>query len=297
MAKTFTQLNADYLTLSKDSSTDNTTLGKTLINNYIRKVLSMKDWSFNTGFGTMTTVANQQAYELPYDCYKVRSIRVLNGSTNYFPEEIVDRDDWNSLNRTTTTSDVPTYYHVNEDGQIELYGIPATTGHTIYIYYRKTARNFTASDYTTGTVTLTKGSVYVVGTGTLWTSDMAYRHFSLTDDGFWYEIAGYTNQAYLTLKKAFKGTSVAAGATPTYTIGELVPFPEGHEDIPLWGALAEYFRMRGENLSMSELYEKRYQEGIAILMRTDRRTEGNMIKNIAEISTTVDPNYPPQDLS
>jgi hypothetical protein len=294
MAKTFSNLKTDFLTLSKNSSSDNTTLAGTLLNIWIKKILSLRDWSFNTGVDTITTVGSQYEYELPYNCFRLKTAKQKNDDTFYILKEIKDRDTWNALRRTETTSDVPTHYFVNEANQLEIHPTPDGGGNTLYVYFRKNVKDYLEGDFETGTVTITHGSIYLVGSGTSWTSTMVGRHFSLGYDGFWREIGGYLNNAYLILKKPFYGASVAGSAT--YEIGELIPLPDGYEDLPLWGALADYYRHRGENIDLSREYDRRYKEALSELIRRDRRTESAVLTSEASINdglVTYDPNdYP-----
>jgi hypothetical protein len=51
----------------------------------------------------------------------------------------------------------------------------------------------------TGTVTFTKGSVDVVGDGTLFTSELAAGDFLVGTDGFWYEVASISDDETLTI--------------------------------------------------------------------------------------------------
>jgi len=295
MAKTFNNLKADFLTLSKNSDSNNTTLASTLLNLWIRKILALRDWSFNTTSDTITTVANQQAYELPHNCFRVKQVKQLNSDTYYFPQEITSREAWNALNASSDTSSIPTHWFVNESNQLEVYPKSSVAGNTIYVYFRKTAKDYLETDYETGTVTITNGSVYLIGTGTNWTSTMVGRHFSLGYDGFWYEIGGYLTNAYLTLKKKFKGLSVVASSP--YEIGELIPLPEGFEDLVLWASLSDYYTHRGENIPLAQEYERRYKEGLEDLKKRDRRTESSILTTEADIMEGIalnDPNDPPE---
>lgn len=290
--KTFGTLVEDYKTLSKDSSSDNETLGETLVNSYLRKILNLRSWSFNTTRDIITTTANTQAYRLPYNCEKVISVKQLNTDMYYFPSQIISRETWDRINQTIVKSDVPEFWFANENDEIELYPTPSAGGKSIYLTHRKRAKDFSASDYTTGTVTVAKGSVYLVGNSTVWTETMVGRHFKVDDDGFWYEIDGYTNSSYLRLKKPFYGYQTNSLG---YHIGELLPLPDGFEDLPLWGALAEYFKMRGENVTISNMYEARFRDGLQQLMIRDRRTESAIIDNTEYLTETmrIDPNFPP----
>jgi hypothetical protein len=47
--KTFAQSLSDYKTLSNDSSSANEALGISLLNSFTRRILMMRDWTFNRG--------------------------------------------------------------------------------------------------------------------------------------------------------------------------------------------------------------------------------------------------------
>jgi hypothetical protein len=294
--KTFSNLKADFLTLSKNESSDNSALAATLLNLWIRKILSLRDWSFNTGVDTITTGTSQSTYELPYNCFRVKTVKQKNDDTSYILTEVKDRDTWNILNESSdTSSDIATHWFVNEADQLEIFPKSDDGGNTLYVYFRKVAKDFLEADYESGTVTITKGSTYLVGTGTNWTETMVGRHFSLGYDGFWYEIGGYITNTYLYLKKPYRGKSVVGDAT--YEIGDLIPIPEGFEDIVLWAALADYFLHRGENVTLAEHYDVKYKEALQALVQRDRRTEKAVLTSEADIVDRMyyfDPNNPPE---
>ena len=102
--KSFQSLYQDYLTLSKDDSDENISLGKKLINYFIRKILTARKWSFDIKEGTLETEESVQGYALPYDCEKVVNIKITTSSTIYWPTEIIGDKEWGNLNRTTTTA-------------------------------------------------------------------------------------------------------------------------------------------------------------------------------------------------
>jgi hypothetical protein len=88
---------------------------------------------------------------------------------------------------------------------------------------RRTGALRLAAPYTTGTVTVTNGSVTVVGSGTSWTSaDHATLQLVVGNRGPFFDIASVESGTSLTLASPFVGTS-ASGAS--YTIQQIYIVP------------------------------------------------------------------------
>jgi len=71
MSKSYTISKNLYGSLTNNIETANLTLGDQLINDSIRAICAMKDWSFLEKVRTLTTVANTQGVNLPFDCDQV----------------------------------------------------------------------------------------------------------------------------------------------------------------------------------------------------------------------------------
>lgn len=308
--KSFSDIVSDYLTLSKDNSDSNKSLGKKLINYYLRKILIAQKWSFNQDSKELTSIANQQWLDLPSNCDRVIGIRVYTGSTYYTPREIVSHETWRKINRTTTSySDVAQFYWVDTASQkLELYPIPSSNGNKVTVYFTKTIRDLSQDDVVSsagnycGTVTITENGIAVVGTGTAFSSAMVDKWLRLTDDGNWYQISQVTSATAMILSAYFNsGYFGGAGATNAYFIvGERIPLPDGTEDALLWGALSEYYRQRGENISLAKEYERMFKEGFLDLIRRDAPTERNFLESDQDLETyfgPINPNDYPRDLS
>jgi len=294
--KSFTQLTTNFTTLSRDSAAANLAIGVTLINVYIKKILVMKDWTFNRGSYADASVAEQQAYPLPYNCGRLIEIKVTPASKiNYFPKEISSREIWTKLNRVEVLGDQAQKFFVEPD-EVELYPVPATAGSTIKFYFQKIIKNLaTANDYATGTITVTARSKDALGIGTTFTSAMVGRFITFDDDPYFYEIASFTDATHVTLKRETR-LAITSG---DYDIVEVIPLPDGYEDIPLWGALANYFQVN-EDPTQAREYERMYKEGIVELERRDAKTTGNvMTKETMGIDEggLIDINRWPQDIS
>lgn len=288
--KTFEQTYNDYLTLTKDSSSSNTTLGKSLINTYIRRILRARDWTFNRSSATDSTVADQQNYPKPYNCKTIRFIKVEVDDTDYWPTEVKDRGEWILLNRSDTTSDIPQRFFV-EDNEYLIYPIPASDGNTITVYYNKNFIDLSQDNYTTGTVSVSAGSTSVTGSSTVWTSSMVGRYIKFDDEGIWYEITAVSNNTSLTIARE-AGTTISSG---TYVIGELIPLPDDFEDLPLWGAVGEYY-LKENDQAKATYYLGLYKDGYNQLLARDTKVEGNIIDKHYP-TPLVDPNDYPTDLS
>jgi len=291
--KTFNETVTDYTTLSRDNSTANSTLGKSLINIFIKKILIARDWTFNRGSFTDKSVAAQQNYPKSYNCWRIREIKVKVGNLYYFPKEVTSREVWTNLNRTVVTSDAASKFFVEPD-HVEIYPVPATNDNDIISYFQKLILSLSATDYVTGTVSVSAGGTAVTGSGTTFTAAMVGRFIKFTDDGYWYEISAFTDTTHITIKREAR-VAISGGA---YTISELIPLPFGFGDIPLWSALAMYFQSI-EEPSQAREYQNMALKGLEELLRRDAKTTGNVLtkSDIESFIDLVDPNKYPQDIS
>tara|TARA_Y100000310_G_scaffold260707_2_gene269788 strand:- start:5736 stop:6614 length:879 start_codon:yes stop_codon:yes gene_type:complete len=238
--KTFNQSYTRYLAVTKDDSAANTTLGKELINDLEIQVLADKNWPFLERERTASTVANQQSYRLPPDYGRWNNIKVSVNSVSYTPLEVLSYEEWNVLNETVITSDIPTRFFIFGD-YVRIYPIPSSSGNTITLSYSKDHKEMTVADYSTGTITSTAGSRTITGSGTTFTSAMAGRWIKVV--GRWYEIQTFVSTTSLTLYKAAIATSSGA----TYNLGEMPVLPSAFHDMLWQGATATYFLSKGNH--------------------------------------------------
>ena len=179
---TYTNLIADYKLLTKDTSTDNTTLGNALLMEGMRRVLNYRPWKFLEETYTTVTVADQQFYNLPYNFKKLSNLTLTISTSKYIPNEVPSRDYWDRLNSVTNvSSDTPSYYFIFNN-QVGLYPIPATAGNTITMNIKKRIKDVLTADYTAGTVTVTNDNATVTGASTSWTALMIGRFFKYYGD-------------------------------------------------------------------------------------------------------------------
>lgn len=137
--------------LSQNTSTENLALGKTLINDEQRKV--MQDYFFNENSFSISTVAGQQFYPLPYNYSKLKTGTLTIGGLKWTPTEILSRRDWDELNTITNyTSDIPNNFFIYNN-QFGLWPAPSSTGNMITFNYKIRVPDLTFTDYVIGTVT------------------------------------------------------------------------------------------------------------------------------------------------
>lgn len=261
------------------SPTNITTLGKALINESEAVILPMYPWTFLNKTANLTSVASQEAYELPIDTArnKITAVRLEESSTVFYTARIVESvafwEYLQSLN--TAASDVLRYVYIQGD-QLLCYPKPASASKTIRVRYQQSHKDMTQADYTTGTITsIANGATTVTGNGTTWTAGMAQAngHIRITNiaaagggDGYWYEIASRTSDTVLELVKNYAGTTLAA-ATAAYTIGELPLIPQSHDNVLLYRALALYYMQNEEDMTRANrfwlMYDGGFEAGLA----------------------------------
>lgn len=258
--KTWTKLQTDFATLTKNSASTNTTVGGVLLNDSIRTICNLQGGKlrFLESTSNMTTVASQESYQIPNKYRKLIDIYIYSGSgsatdTIYMPEMIFDPTKWKLVKAYKLgESDVPYFTYV-EGSTYKIQPVPATTGNLITLRGRLNTRDLSIADYTTGTiVSIANGGTAIVGSGTTWTADMVGRYIQITQttaanggDGFWYEIGSYTSATSIGLTKPYEGTSIAAGSA-TYTIGQVPVIPEAYQPAIVYRAVALYWQQQGD---------------------------------------------------
>ena len=270
--KSYSDLRTMHGELTNQTATSNLDFGSRAHNDAIRQLLGLPyEWGFLEDTATETTVASQDAYQLPYNIDKLVAVTITVGTTNHVVYEAKDQREWNELKETDYTSDIPELFYVTGN-QIEFYPTPSSNGNTITFFFKKAVKDLANADYTTGTVTGTNGSTGIEGAGTTFTDAMVGRFLKLDDDGYWYEIASFTDADTITLRKEFQGTT-AAGAS--YTIGEMPVLPEAYHDLPAYYGAAQYWMKEGE-IARGREYLGLWEEGKARLIRD----HGNKTANV-----------------
>lgn len=305
--KTFTTLKSFYQTLTKNTSSENQSLGTININDSLRTIASIRNgkWKWLETVESVATEANVQAYPVPNKIRKISDIYIQVGSgatAMIYPVIVIyDPFQWKwVLASKLGIADYPRYVYVQND-TMYFSPYPSTSGNTIYIRGRVDVADLTIEDYTTGSiVTATNGDETITGTGTTWTAQFADLYLRITrsttantGDGFWYKIASRTSNTVLELEKPYQGTSIVAG-TAAYTIGQVSPIPEAYDMAPVYRAVAMYWDIQGET-SMAERYWKLYDGGYEA---GNADSVGGLLGQMLEESgaTVEGPYISPQDI-
>lgn len=142
-----------YGALSQNTQAANLTLGASMINDEHKKLL--QDYFFNEKSFSITTVAGQEGYPLPYNYSKLKTGTLTIGNLRWNPREILSRRDWDDLKTIINyQSDIPNNFFIY-NGYFNLWPVPSTTGNTITFNYKIRVPDFTFTDYVMGTVSAT----------------------------------------------------------------------------------------------------------------------------------------------
>ena len=272
--KSYTALRNLYGVLTNNTGTTNLTNGDAWINDAQRILMSTFNPIFTESTATDVTVANQQAYNLPYNYEKLNSVTITLGTYKYPLKEVPDEDYWNQLQITTSfTSNYAQWFFIDA-GQINFWPKPSTSSLVITYNYKVLVRDLSNADYTTGTIALTNGSTTVTGTGTTFTAAMVGRYLKSNTDGYWYKIAGFTSTTVLTLAKSFAGTT---GSGLAYTIGEMPLVPEAyHQDLVSY-ATWQYWLTQADGAGRAQTYKDLWEAAI----KRCKFDQGNKTNSVA----------------
>jgi hypothetical protein len=243
---TFQTLYEESQTQVQDTSSDTLIIIKRAINTgaKIFGAILRREWR-NT-YKTFSIVANQQFYQMPEDCIRIKTLKVTVDSNTYPLTEIIDDATWDELNITAETSDIPTHYFVRGSDEFGIYPIPSSAiTNAGTLKYERRMRDLSAADYTTGTIAVTNNSTTVTGNGTVFTANMVGRSLKINDpdgDGMWYKIADYVGATEIELENTYSG---ATASGKSYVIGELPDIPEEyHEALIDYAAYRVYVRRK-----------------------------------------------------
>lgn len=272
--KTFTGLKNLYSSTINNSQTATLTLGDQFINDSVKTICNLQGGKlrFLESTSNMFTVADQETYQIPNKYRKLIDMYIYSGSgstsdTIYSPEMVFDPLRWKRILQYRLGSQSVPYFVYIENTSYKIQPIPSTTGNLIVLRGRLRVNDLTITDYTAGTiVSVDNQGVDVVGNGTVWTRDMIGRYIQITQttaanggDGYWYEIAGWTDATHISLVKPYEGTAIAAGSAG-YTIGQVPVVPEAYQPAIIYRAVALYWQQQGE-LARAKTYWMMYDGG------------------------------------
>lgn len=276
--RTWTSYKNDYMALTDDSAA-NETMGGIYINDSIRTVCNLQGGKlrFLEATKEMTTVADQETYQIPNGFRKLIDMYIYNGAGSstdviYAPKMVFDPTIWKRILQSHLGTQQVPYFTYVENTTFKIQPIPSVTGNLIVLRGRLQTRDLSIEDYTAGSiVSIANGGTAIVGLGTTWTADMVGRYINIPNttaanggDGFWYEIGGFTDATNITLKKPYEGTSIAAG-TASYTIGQTAVIPEAYDISVVYRSVALYWRDKGDKAkyeSFMRLYDGGNEAGL-----------------------------------
>jgi hypothetical protein len=245
------------------------------INDSIRTICNLQGGKlrFLEATKNMTTVANQETYQIPNGFRKLIDMYIYDGAgsssdTIYAPRMVFDPQLWKRILQSHLGTQQVPYFTYVENTTFKIQPIPSTTGNLMVLRGRLQTRDLSIADYTTGTiVSIANGGTAVVGSGTTWTADMVGRYIQITNttaanggDGFWYQIGSYTSSTSIGLTKPYEGTSISAGSA-TYTIGQCSVVPEAYDVGICYRAAALYWQNQND-LVRAKTYWMQYDGGM-----------------------------------
>lgn len=257
--------------MAQNTKTETLTLLKQQINDAHRYLL--QKYFNNENSFSISTVANQQFYDLPPMYSKMKTVTITVGNLKWTPTEVLTRADWDKLNVFPYYADIPNNYFIY-NGQVGIWPIPATTGNTITMNYKIRVPDLSLDDYTTGTVAATYNSAAIVGTATSWLTpflpvagvttnlNLWLRITQPKGDGNWYQIKSIQDGTHLTLMQPYQGLA-CTGAS--FTIGQMPVLQEDFHDLLTFRPLELYFATIQPDPNKHAQFKTLYQEGITQL--------------------------------
>lgn len=220
----------------------------------------------------MTTVADQETYQIPNGFRKLIDMYIYDGAgastdTIYAPKMVFDPTLWKRILQSHLGTQQVPYFTYVENTTFKIQPIPSTTGNLMVLRGRKQTRDLNIADFTTGTITsIANAGTAVVGNATSWTASMVGRYINIPDtnaanggDGFWYEIGAFTDATHITLVKPYEGTSISAGSA-TYTIGQCSVIPQAYDVGVVQRSAALYWQNQND-LVRAKTYWMAYDGG------------------------------------
>lgn len=276
---TFTDQAAMWQQITGDYSAAGLVMAKRDINEGGAMFLNRLGRKFNRQYKKANLTENQQYYQFSADVLRISGIRCLNGSFYYTPELVTSEEEWNMLNAITLTGSIPTHAYIRGFNEVGLLPIPASdVVQGLEISFEPQHVLLTQDDFTTGTVTVSNGSIAITHSATGFTPQMVGRWVQITDgtDGRWYRIASYGSPSVLNLENYFEGIS---GSDRTFRIGEVMRIPEAYQDAPVYYAVDRFYLTQNDQRTAAQ-FSGRFD----MKVRSARETYGRSTSRAATTS-------------
>lgn len=272
---TFTDQTAMCQAITSDSSASMLLNFKRDLNEGGAMFLNRLGRKFNKEYLTASIVSAQQYYTLSSGTLRISEVRVLNGTNYYKPDLVASEEEWDELNTVSQSGNIPTHYYIRGFNEIGLFPIPsAAVTNGLKISIEPQHVDLTQDDVTTGTVTVSNGSVTITHSGTSFTPQMVGRWIQITDgtDGKWYKIAGYSSTSVVTLENYYEGIS---GASRTFRIGEVMKIPNSYQMAPVYWALSNYYEAQNDP-TLADRYEAKFDRKLKSAKETYGRSTSRL---------------------
>lgn len=223
---TFDEITAEAQSYVKDQSNAAKAVIQKGINDAISKLRRRMRRKYTSVSRTFTLTAGQSQYQLPENCMMVDRLSHIDGEDRTQLHRIDSGDEWERLKSNTGDTGTPEFYYIVSKDIIELHPTPdaATTG---LLKYKARAKRLSATDASTGTISVANGSATVTGTGTSFAANMVGRYIKLdsseSDKTDYYQIIAVDSATELTIENFYDG---ATKTNASYVIGEVPDLPE-----------------------------------------------------------------------
>jgi hypothetical protein len=223
----------------------------------------------------------------------VRSVFVTVSGRRYPVPLIASREEWDALNESVITSDIPQAAFVFA-GQLGLWPTPVTSANVISVNAKVRVVDLAVADLTSQSVSITNGGTTVTGSGTTWRRGLAGFYIRVapnsssdttSGDGQWYEISSVVSTTSLTLVRAYNGPTVAAGVA---LIGQMPLLPDSFHDMPWHAAAATYWAKETDARAL--YHEEKRKELLALLIAGWSNPTTSLVLDSGEDFEPIDPN-------
>ena len=286
-------------TLTNNNTGENKALMDVLINTKLGELMSHRDWYFLYATDTtQSTVASQQFYGLPGDLGKLISTTIRFNTTTYSPKKAPNRQAWDRLNVTLSVkSDSPEWWYPFA-GQVGYYPTPNSANGSITYNYKKKDTEMGIGDFTGSVESATNNNKTIVTSVSDLTSAMAglwikldKSTLSTSGDGMWYQIDLIATGSAIALKRPYQGDSFTSANQLLYTIGQTSLLPEQFQQLPDYGAGAQYYCSIKPQPQHAQLYMGMYTTGLLQLTREHGQAVSDpALENIDE-GPMANPNF------
>lgn len=229
---------------------------------------------------TDLSVGGQQYYSLPADYSKMLNPTVTVGNLQWGNlKPILTRQEWDMMNIFPYYADIPCYYYIFPGGDhgpaLGIWPIPSTTGNVINFTYKFRVVDMSLPDFSTGTVTATKGSAIITlasATGLIptinnqvearWIQIPQITSSGTTNggDNQWYQVLNVSSDGItITLAQPYAGTTLTG---KVYTLGQMPMINEDFHDLLVYRPLKLYFSSIQKDIEKAAEFSTMYNEGM-----------------------------------